>query len=272
MRALVLAVALSLPGAAFADDLLDANKALAAKSYPQALQLYTKLAAAGNAEARFRLGEMYWYGQGVPADSAKGDALFAQAAAAGIADAKTAMGRTALRAQRSADIAYWTAKYDGADLTSGKYRCDRPAMPALSKSNSEIAATSAAYNAWTTCYNGMIANLSDAMPPGKRIPADVLDLMTEAEFDKARAHLDRVYAGVADTAQAGAAEMVAQHSAWEKSTVAFVADTNLQVATRNKMEKEQLELRMHQIAGLQAQAKPPRDTSPPPPPPPAGGK
>ena len=272
MRALIFAVALSMSGAAFADDLSDANKALAAKSYPQALQLYTKLAAAGNAEARFRLGEMYWYGQGVAVDRAKGDALFAQAAAAGIADAKGAMGRTAQRAARSADIAHWTEKYDGADLTSGKYRCDRPAMPAMSKSNAEIAATNAAYNAWTTCYNGMIANLSDAMPPGKRIPADVLDLMTEAEFDKARAHLDRVYAKVADSAQAGAAEVVAQHGAWEKATVAFVADSNKQVAGRARMEKEQLELRMHQMAGLQAQANPPRDMSPPPPPPPSGGK
>ncbi|MBZ2208535.1 sel1 repeat family protein [Massilia soli] len=264
MRAFILAVALSLPGAAFADDLLDANKALVAKSYPQALQLYTKLAAAGNAEARFRLGEMYWYGQGVPADSAKGDALFAQAAAAGIADARTAMARTGLRAQRSAEIAYWTDKYDGADLTSGKYRCERPAMPAMSKSNSEIAATSAAYNAWTACYNGMIANLSDAMPPGKRIPADIIDLMTEAEFDKARTHLDRVYARVADTAQAGAAEMVAQHGAWEKSTVTFVADKNRLLSVRSKMEKEQLELRMHQLAGRQTEANPPRDSAPPP--------
>lgn len=272
MRALVLAVALSISGAAYADDLADANKALAAKSYPQAMQLYTKLAAAGNAEARFRLGEMYWYGQGVPADRAKGDALFAQAAAAGIADAKTAMTRTARRAERSADIAYWTEKYDGADLTSGQYRCDRPAIPAVSKSNDDIAATSKAYNAWTSCYNGMVANLSDSMPAGKRIPAEILDLMTEAEFDKARAHLDRVYAGVADTVQGGASEIVAQHGAWEKATVAFVADTNRQASVRKKMEKEQLELRMHQLAGQQAQANPPRDTAPPPPPPPPPGR
>jgi TPR repeat protein len=271
MRAIVLAVALSLSGAAYADDLADANKALAAKSYPQAMQLYTKLAAAGNAEARFRLGEMYWFGQGVAPDRAKGDALFAQAAAAGIADAKTAMTRTARRAERSADIAHWTAKYDGADLTSGKFRCDRPAIPALSKSNDEIAATSKAYNAWTACYNAMIANLAESMPAGKRIPADVLDLMTEAEFDQARAHLDRVYGSVADRAQAEAADTLAQHGAWEKATVAYVAETNRVVATRNKMEKEQLELRMHQIAGRQAQANPPRDTSPPPPPPPPKG-
>lgn len=269
MRALVLAVALSFSGAAFADDLADANKALVAKSYPQAMQMYTRLAAAGNAEASFRLGEMYWYGQGVAADRARGDALFAKAAAAGNANASAALTRSARRAQRSDDIAYWTEKYDGADLTSGKYRCDRPAIPAASKSNGDINATNAAYNAYTTCYNGLIANLADASPPGKRIPADILELMSEAEFEQARGLLDRVYTGVAERAQAGAAEVVAQHGAWEKATVAFVSESNRQANVRKEMQKQQLELEMHQRAGRPAQAEPPR--SPPPPPPPRPG-
>ena len=267
MRALVLAVALSISGAAFADDLADANKALMAKSYPQAMELFGRLAAAGNAEARFRLGEMYWYGQGVPADRAKGDALFAQAASAGISAASTALTRSARRAERSADIAHWTAKYDGADLTSGQYRCDRPAIPAVSKSNGDIMATNAAYKAWTLCYNGFIANLANAMPAGKLIPAEIVDLMSDAEIEQARVHLDRVYADVADKAQAGANELVAQHGAWEKATLAYVGEANKQAGVRSSMEKAQLELRMHQHDGRQAVANPP-----PPPPPPAGGR
>lgn len=269
MRALVLAVALSVSGAAFADDLADANKALETKSYAQALQLFSKLAAAGNAEARFRLGEMYWYGQGVPADRAKGDALFAQAASGGIAEASKALARSARRAERSADIAYWTEKYDGADLTSGKYRCDRPAIPAVSKSNSDIAATNAAYNAWAACYNGFVANLGDAMPPGKRVPGDIVELMSDAEIEQARAHLDRVYASVAGREQAHASALVAQHGAWEKATVAFVDDANKQAKVRKDMQKAQLELDMHQRAGRPAQANPP--PPPPPPPPPRPG-
>lgn len=185
MRALVLAVALSISGAAFADDLADANKALMAKSYPQAMELFGRLAAAGNAEARFRLGEMYWYGQGVPADRAKGDALFAQAASAGISAASTALTRSARR----------------------------------------------------------------------------------AEIEQARVHLDRVYADVADKAQAGANALVAQHGAWEKATLAYVGEANKQAGVRSSMEKAQLELRMHQHDGRQAVANPP-----PPPPPPAGGR
>lgn len=264
MRALILAIALSVSGAAFADDLADANKALAAKSYPQAVQLFSKLAEAGNAEARFRLGEMYWFGQGVPVDRAKGDALFAQAAAAGVGEASKALARSARRAERSADIAWWTTKYDGADLTSGKYRCERPAIPAVSKTNAQITATNAAYNAWAACYNGFIANLGDAMPAGKRLPADIVELMSDAEIEQARAHMDRVYAAVADKEQAGAGELVAQHGAWEKATVAFVSDANKLAGVRKDMEKAQLELDMHQRAGRQAVANPP----PPPPPPP----
>lgn len=270
MRVLVLAVALAVSGAAFADDLADANKALETKSYAQALQLYSKLAAAGNAEARFRLGEMYWYGQGVPADRAKGDALFAQAASGGIGEANKALARSARRAERSADIAYWTEKYDGADLTAGKYRCDRPVIPAVSKSNSDIAATNLAYKDWAACYNGFVANLGDAMPAGKRVPGDIVELMSDAEIEQARAHLDRVYASVADREQAHASALVAQHGAWEKATVAFVDDANKQAKVRKDMQKAQLELDMHQRAGRPTEAAPP--PPPPPPPPPRPGR
>lgn len=270
MRAFVFALTLAVSGAAFADDLDDARTALAAKSYPQALQLFSKLADAGNAEARFRLGEMFWYGQGVAPDRTRADALFAQAAAGGIAEARTALTLSSRRAQRKDEIAHWTGGYDGADLTAGQYRCERPAIPAMSKTNADIIATSAAFNAWTVCYNGMIANLADAMPAGKRVPAETVDVMSEAELDLARVHLDRVYGSVADRVQAEAAGMVAQHAAWENATVAFVGDANKQASVRRDMEKQQLELRMHQIGGRQAD--PIAQPEPPPPPPPRPGR
>lgn len=266
MRAFLFALSLAVSGAAVADDLADARTALAAKSYPQAMQLFSKLADAGNAEARFRLAEMLWYGQGVAPDRARADALFAQAAAAGIAEARTALTLSSRRAQRSDEIARWTGSYDGADLTAGQYRCERPAIPAMSKTNADIVATNAAFNAWTVCYNGMIANLADAMPAGKRVPAETVDVMSEAELDLARVHLDRVYGNVAERAQAEAGEVVAQHGAWERATVAFVADANKQASVRRDMEKQQLELRMHQIAGRPAEPSP-RPEPPPPPPP-----
>jgi hypothetical protein len=44
--------------------------------------------------------------------------------------------------------------------------------------------TSEKIAAWHACYNRFAANLNDALPPGKRIPAETLDMMTPAEFGK----------------------------------------------------------------------------------------
>ena len=52
LSCLSLLLSLSLAGAAHADELADAKALFAKKAYPQALQLYTKLGNAGNAEAQ----------------------------------------------------------------------------------------------------------------------------------------------------------------------------------------------------------------------------
>ncbi len=82
-RIALLCLACAVGGNAAADELADANQALQQKNYTVALTLFSKLANNNNREAQLRLGEMYWYGEGAPLDRAKGDALFAQAAAAG---------------------------------------------------------------------------------------------------------------------------------------------------------------------------------------------
>ena len=63
MKKIVICLGLLFAGLAHADELADANALFQKKAYPQALQLYTKLANAGNAEAQLHLGEMYWYGE-----------------------------------------------------------------------------------------------------------------------------------------------------------------------------------------------------------------
>lgn len=68
LTVLCLTMLLGVP--ALADDLADANKLLENKAYPQALAAFTKLANAGNAEAQFHLGEMYWYGEAGSVDLA----------------------------------------------------------------------------------------------------------------------------------------------------------------------------------------------------------
>lgn len=241
MRTLIFCAAMALCGTATADDLADANKALATKAYPQALQLYGKLAAAGNAEAQLRLGEMYWYGEGAALDRAKGDGLFAQAAAGGNAEAASARMLSAQRAARGAAIAWWTGGYDGADLTAGAYHCDAPAIAPVSKTNADIKATNTAIAAWRMCYDAFLAHLDAALPPGKMVPADVAIVMSEAETQQAKAHLDRVYAAVLSQNQASAAEIIARRASWEKATLAFVDEQRKLSEARTLESKLMLE-------------------------------
>jgi hypothetical protein len=241
VRTLFFCLMLTLSAVASADDLTDANRALIAKSYSQALQLFTKLAAAGNPEAQLRLGEMYWYGEGVGLDRAKGDVLFAQAAANGNKEAVAAQSLSANRAQRSAEIAYWTSGYDGADLTAGKYNCVAPKIPAMSTTNTDIKAVSAAVSAWSKCQEAFSANMGAAMPPGKQIPAAVAIVMSEQETQQAKMHLDKVYGAVMEKAQVSASAVVAEHEKWQNATRAYVAEQNLTIEARNKQAKVDLE-------------------------------
>jgi TPR repeat protein len=210
-------------GTACADDLADAAKALHSKNYPQALSLYTRLANAGNPEATLRLGEMYWYGEGAPLDRTKGDALFAKAAATGNEAAAAATKLSSQRQQRLADIAYWTTGYDGADLVAGKLNCTAPVFPLYSQTKRDIRAVSAAFDAYTACYNGFIDNLENGIPPAKRIPMDVALLMSEPELGVAAEHLGKVYAEVAARGKLTASQAVAQRGQWMEQTTAYLS-------------------------------------------------
>jgi hypothetical protein len=226
MRTFLFCLAMLVSGACLADDLADADKLLQSKSYPQAVQLLARLADAGNPRAQLRLGQVYWYGEGMPVDRAKADALFAKAAAQGDAEAAKAAGLTGARAQHGADIAYWTTRYDGRDLTSGKFSCQRPVIPGQSNTNVEIKATADAVNAWKRCYNGFIDNIKAQMPEGKQIPTAVADLMTDQEVEQAKTHLAAVHKRVLDEAQASASQTLADYSSWETATADYVKNEN----------------------------------------------
>jgi hypothetical protein len=232
MRKYLFWLAMAIGSSAMADELADANKLLDAKSYPQAMAILTKLADAGDANAQLRLGQVYWYGEGVLVDRAKGDALFAKAAASGSADAKIALGMSAARQQHMGDIEYWTTKYDGSDLA---YNCKAPAVPEKSTTNADIKTTSGAVNDWRACYNGFAKNLGDAMPAGKRIPVEISDLMTDQEMEQARAHLNDVYMRVAGNAKESADKTLASYDSWMKATQVYVSQTN--AASKAEMER-----------------------------------
>jgi TPR repeat protein len=239
MKKLVLCLSLLFAGAAHADDLADANALFQKKAYPQALQLYTKLANNGNPEAQVQLAQMYWYGEAGAVDDAKADAWFRKAAAKGNKTAVAALEVMKQRTVRRADIDYWLSGYDGADLKSGKFRCAAPRIPAVSKINEEITAVASRVEAWQNCYNGFVQNLNEAAPLVKRIPPDVSALMNQPELEKSRVYLEEVYARIAEEAKVSAKLVLADFGAWRSATDNYVSEHNAIVKAGPSAERQQ---------------------------------
>ena len=226
MKKIVFCLTLLVAGAVCADELADANALFEKKSYPQALQLYTKLANAGNAEAQLHLGQMYWYGEAGAVDDAKAEAWFKKSAAKGNKTAVAALEVMGQRAARRADIDYWTTKYDGADLKSGKFRCAIPRIPAISKVNEEITSVAGKLEAWQQCYNGFVANLNANTTAAQRIPADIAKLLNQKEMEAAQARIVNVHEAIGADASISAKMLLADFAAWRSATEAYVTEHN----------------------------------------------
>jgi hypothetical protein len=218
MKRLMFGLLMVAAGAAMADDLGDADQALRAKEYGRAFPLYARLADTGNAEAQFRLGEMYWYGDGTAVDMAKSRAWLQKAAAAGHAGARETLAVLEQRKQHAAELAYWTQGYRGEDLAGGQYACAMPAIPALSKTSDQVQAVGQEIGRWETCYNNAVAAINAGGPALKRIPADILKLMTPAEAAQAAGHIDSVIAGLIQRRQNEALAFSAGRDAWLAAT------------------------------------------------------
>ena len=140
-------------------------------------------------------------------------------AAAGQNDAVA--GVTAKARQQKMDaINYWTSRYDGSDLTAGKFKCVAPLIPSASSTAAEARAVEASYEAYRQCYNAFVDNAY--IVPASRVPADVAQVMTDEEYDMAANRLEAIY----QTAQARAAEqashVAAARAKWASVTVASV--------------------------------------------------
>ncbi|MES2018892.1 MAG: sel1 repeat family protein [Pseudomonadota bacterium] len=226
MKKLLFCLSMLLCGALHADELADANALFAKKSYPQALQMYAKLANGGNAEAQLHMGEMHLYGEAGAVDLAKAEVWFKKSAAKGNKTAIAALEMMRQRELHKAELAYWMAGYDGADLTGGQYRCPAPRVPAMSKQNDEIASIGAKVDKWKACYNAFVENLNAAAPLTSRIPKDVADLMTEAETAIATAHLAQVYSRIMEDARVQSKLFLADLTVWRDATDAYVTENN----------------------------------------------
>jgi TPR repeat protein len=239
MKKIVFCLTLLVAGAVCADELADANALFEKKSYPQALQLYTRLANAGNAEAQLHLGEMYWYGEAGEVDNAKAEAWFRKSSAKGNKTAAAALEVMKQRVARRAEIDYWLSKYDGADLKSGQFRCPAPRIPAISKMNEEIEAVTARVAAWQDCYNGFARNLNESSPLVKRIPPDVAALMNKQEVEQAGRYLGEVYERIAEDAKVSAKLVLADVGAWRSATDAYVTEHNMIIKNGPSAERQQ---------------------------------
>lgn len=226
MKRLLCVALLAVTGFAAADDLVEANRMLAAGEYGKALPIYQRLADAGNAEAQLRLGEMYWFGDGTAPHLGKAAEWFQKSAAAGNADAAASLASLKRRETHGNEVIYWTTTYQGEDLVSGKFDCKLPALPDVSISNEEIKATRTAIKAWRDCYNGFVANVNAALPPGKAIPAETLDMMTPAEAQQAQRHLDQVYNKLISDGRRNADAFMVKETAWLDQTERYVARQN----------------------------------------------
>ena len=236
MKRLLLAASLLFCSAAHADPLLDANALFAKKSYPEALQAYTKLANAGNVEAQQRLGQMHWYGEAGAVDEAKAQMWFQKAAAKGDKVALASLDVMKQRTVRRAEIDHWVSRYDGADLKSGKFHCPAPRIPPISKQAVEIERVSNVIARWQECYNGFVNNLNAVSPLSERIPADIAKLMNAPELERAKKHLAQVQENIAQEAKVGAKLVLADVAVWRSATEAYIGEHN---AIVNKAPKEE---------------------------------
>ncbi|WP_426109965.1 tetratricopeptide repeat protein [Massilia sp. PWRC2] len=225
MKTLVLCVALLCAGAATADELADADALFAKKSYPQALQLYTRLATAGNVVAQRHLGEMYWYGEAGAVSDDKAQGWFRRAAASGDKEAAAALEVMRQRVLRQTDIAFWTDRYDGEELRSGKFKCSAPRIPAISKDNPDIDAVLARVKLWQDCYNGLVGKLNGATFASE-VPADLGKLMKQEEIDKVNARLEKIHTRLAEDARISSQIILADIAAWRSATDSWVKEHN----------------------------------------------
>jgi hypothetical protein len=227
---------LVIAGALHAGELEDAKSLFEQKKYPEALKLYTRLANGGNVEAQQNLGQMYWYGEAGQVDEAKAEQWFRKAAAKGNAVAVASLELMKQRVARRADIDYWVSGYDGAELTSGKFRCVAPRIPPISKQSEEIDRVGKAISKWQDCHNAFVENLNAASPLVKQIPPDIAKLMNAAETERSHAHLVRVQENLVEEAKVGAKLVLADIAVWRNATEAYIAEHN---AIVNKVPKDE---------------------------------
>ena len=209
---------------AFADEFADAQKLWDNKQFSAAFAAFSKLAAAGNPNAQLQLGEMYGFGEGTSEDLAQARNWLDMAAKAGQPEAASSLALVNQRAARKSDIAYYMSKFDGGTARYENFRCTPPALPEVSSTRKNIEEVNAAIEQWRSCYDAFAANLNRVAAPDKTIPADVLNLMNNEEFQLASRHIGNTYVDISNSAQKNGAEVYKNINSWLERTTAYLKE------------------------------------------------
>lgn len=244
-RIALLAIAACLSQAVLADELADGMNAWNNKDFKTAAAVFGKLAAAGNAEAQFQLGEMYGFGEGVAEDPVLAAKWLERAQAGGNKDAAASLLTLRERAGHKGDIAWWVERYAGEDVRLSAFNCGKPVIPAVSRTRAELKTVSAGVKTWLDCYGRFSAKLASVLPAGKAIPENIARLMSTTEFDGARARLDKIYLDAAAAGKSEAAAVVAANDEWIAKSETYLTTEAARIAnatdadSRARSEREQ---------------------------------
>jgi hypothetical protein len=244
MKKLVSILLLGATNFAMAGELETADKLLRAKAYDKALPLYSALAQAGDPEAQFRLGEMYWYGDGTAVDLAAANTWLQKAAQRGHQGAIESLEILKQREARSADIAYWISGQAGARAEVSGYDCAAPALPEDAKSRQAMKEAANRYKEWQACYDGFAARINAQVRAAPQIPEDVLKLMTPREAEQAYARLNGDFTRTIARAEREAMRITGEYMAWQHGTDGSVLTANsaknfeYQILKRRAEERE----------------------------------
>ena len=236
---------------AHADELSDAIAMHQRREYPQAMQMFSKLANAGHTQAQEQLADMYWFGDGMPVDLVQAERWFTKAAQAGSQKAQQSLVVMRARVSRRDEIAYYTTRFDGAKLKFSNSGCVQPAVPAVSKTNAEINQNSGSVERWSECYNQYVSRLRAALPVTSAIPKDLMNIMSDDDLVRATALMDKSLLANADEAKQIAARVSADIEAWKRETESFVAAANAKKSGMTPAEYELFQASRQSAIGTQ---------------------
>jgi hypothetical protein len=226
MKMLISMMLLGVSGLVTANELERADKLLQAKAYDKALPIYSKLAQAGDTEAQFRLGEMYWYGDGTAVDLAAANAWLHKAAQRGHKGAIESLDILKQRQVRNADIAYWTNGQAGQRVEVSGYDCAAPVLSKDAKTKESIRDAANSYKQWQACYDSFAARMNAQARLLPQIPEDVLKLMTPREAELAYTRLNGEFAQTIARAEREAMRITGEYMAWQRGPEGSILTAN----------------------------------------------